>query len=285
MEEQKKIPQVIHYCWFGKGEMPETAVKCIESWKKYCPNYKIIKWDETNFDINCCTYVRQAYECKKWAFVSDYARFYILYHFGGIYFDTDVELIKPIDDIISRGPFMGTENKLALHKIHVNDNISTLGINVATGLGIAAYAGMSVYAEILQQYQNAVFLNRDQTMNQKTVVETVSQILAQYPIDEKRGYWIKIGSIFIYDKDFFCPLDYTTGLLEITANTRSIHHYDASWFTKEEKEWLVKKYKFIRLFGSQLGGKIWNVFAFARQMKLHGFREAINLTMKKLAGK
>ena len=97
------IPKIIHYCWFGGNPLPELAQKCIESWKKYCPDYEIKRWDETNFDLDCCDYVREAYQEKKWAFVSDYARFKILYEYGGVYFDTDVELIKPIDDIVEKG--------------------------------------------------------------------------------------------------------------------------------------------------------------------------------------
>ena len=103
------IPKIIHYCWFGGNPLPELAQKCIASWKKYCPDYEIKEWNETNFDLNCCDYVREAYEAKKWAFVSDYARFWILYHEGGVYFDTDVEVPKPIDTIVEKGSFMGCE--------------------------------------------------------------------------------------------------------------------------------------------------------------------------------
>ena len=97
---EQKIPKIIHYCWFGGNPLPDIVQKCIESWKKYCPDYEIIKWDESNFDVNCCDYAKEAYEAKKWAFVSDYCRFYVLNKQGGIYLDTDVELIKPIDNLL-----------------------------------------------------------------------------------------------------------------------------------------------------------------------------------------
>ena len=103
------IPKIIHYCWFGRNPLPESAIKCINSWKKFFPDYEIKEWNEDNFDVNIIPYTAEAYEAKKYAFVSDYARFWILYHFGGIYFDTDVEVIKPFDDILERGPFMGRE--------------------------------------------------------------------------------------------------------------------------------------------------------------------------------
>ena len=103
MEDKKVIPKIIHYCWFGGNELSELAKKCISSWRKYCPDYEIIEWNESNFDINLCQYVREAYKEKKWAFVSDYARFWILYNFGGIYMDTDVELITSIDGLVEYG--------------------------------------------------------------------------------------------------------------------------------------------------------------------------------------
>ena len=105
------IPKVIHYCWFGGNPLPELAKICIDSWKKYLPDYEIKEWNETNFDLDSCEYIREAYNCKKWAFVSDYARFWILYNYGGLYFDTDVEILNPLDDIIKCGSFMGNETK------------------------------------------------------------------------------------------------------------------------------------------------------------------------------
>ena len=121
------IPKVIHYCWFGGNPLPESAKKCIDSWKKYCPDYEIVEWNENNFDISKNQYCREAYEAGKWAFVSDFARFDIIYKYGGVYFDTDVEVIKPIDSLIEQGAFMGVERNKP--------------INVAPGLGIAASKG------------------------------------------------------------------------------------------------------------------------------------------------
>ena len=106
------IPKIIHYCWFGGNPLPELAMKCIESWRTYFPDYEIKEWNEDNFDVNIIPYTKEAYENKKYAFVSDYARFWILYNHGGIYFDTDVEVIKKMDDIIEKGSFMGCEKKV-----------------------------------------------------------------------------------------------------------------------------------------------------------------------------
>ena len=105
------IPKVIHYCWFGGNPLPASAKKCIASWRKYLPDYEIKEWNESNFDVNIIPYTAEAYKAKKYAFVSDYARFWILYKYGGLYFDTDVEVIKNMDDIIAKGAFMGCENE------------------------------------------------------------------------------------------------------------------------------------------------------------------------------
>jgi len=103
------IPKIIHYCWFGRNPLPASAQKCIDSWKKYFPDYEIKEWNEDNFDVNRIPYSRDAYAAKKFAFVSDYARFWILYYMGGVYFDIDVEVIHPMDDLIEKGPYMGWE--------------------------------------------------------------------------------------------------------------------------------------------------------------------------------
>ena len=104
------IPKIIHYCWFGKNPIPEDAKKCIESWKAYCPDYQIMQWDEDNFDLNCNDYVREAYECKKWAFITDYVRLFAIYNYGGVFMDTDVELLKNIDGFLSASAFTGVED-------------------------------------------------------------------------------------------------------------------------------------------------------------------------------
>ena len=211
------IPKVIHYCWFGGNPLPELAQKCIESWEKYCPDYEIKRWDETNFDINCCDYVREAYEAKMWAFVSDYARFKILYENGGVYFDTDVELIKPIDDIIEKGPFMGIE---------MSDKAY-----VAPGLGLATDVGSDLLEEILFNYHNSHF-KKDINGEYETVVTRVTNIFLKHG----NIYPDKITAIFgitIYPPEYFCPFSYYTGEMNLTENSHSIHHYMASWAMPE----------------------------------------------------
>lgn len=206
------IPKVIHYCWFGGNPLPDDAKKCIESWKKFFPGYEIKEWNERNFDITCCNYVKEAYEAKKWAFVSDYARFWILYHEGGVYFDTDVEVIKDMSDIIAQGAFMGCETDY----------------KCAPGLGLGVNPGLGLYREIMDEYLQAHFINRDGSYNYKTVVKRTTDIVKKYGF--RNSIEIQnVAGIIIYPPEYFCPMNYTTGKLNITDNTRTIHWYTASW--------------------------------------------------------
>lgn len=221
------IPKIIHYCWFGGKPLPKLAKKCIASWKKYCPDYEIKEWNESNFDINSCAYVKEAYDSKKYAFVSDYARFDILYRYGGLYFDTDVELIKPIDEILEKGPFMGIEDfSIGVEK--------PPRISVAPGLGIAANPGLGIYKELLDFYHTLHYINPNGTLNLETVVSYTTKILIKHGLkisDEIQ----KVGDITIYPQEYFNPCDMHTKNIVITEKTVSIHHYAGSWLSKKEK--------------------------------------------------
>lgn len=220
------IPKIIHYCWFGHNPLPESAFKCINSWKKYFPNYEIKEWNEDNFDVNSIPYTREAYEAKKYAFVSDYARFKILFEHGGLYFDTDVEVIKPMDDIISAGPFMGFE----IDPQGVNLKAHG-GLGVNPGLGLGVNPGLGLYGELLKFYAEQHFLNPDGTLNQTTIVRYTTDILTRHGLQSKVGIQTVAG-INIYPAEYFNPLDSLTGRLNITPETRSIHWYTMSWLNQ-----------------------------------------------------
>lgn len=236
------IPKVIHYCWFGGNPLPKSAKKCIDSWKKYMPGYTIKEWNENNFNVHCCRYVEQAYEKKKWAFVSDYARFWILYHEGGVYFDTDVELIRPLEVILNRGAFFGIERGETPM--------------IAPGLGMAALVNMEFYRQVLDSYHNDSFISENGKLNLTVVGARVTDLL--YPqgiqsVDFDKVHQIK--NIWIYPVEYFCPLDYYTGKLIVTENTYSIHHYDGSWTSTLQKERNSLKYKYYDLFSHFLDNK------------------------------
>lgn len=225
------IPKVIHYCWFGKNPLPLLAIKCINSWKKYLPDYEIKEWNEDNFDINIIPYTKEAYEAKKYAFVSDYARFWILYHYGGLYFDTDVEIIKPLNDIIKHGAFMGFEIDF-IYNLNLFESINP-------GLGIGASPNLIQYKKILDLYETLHFKNQDGTLNTKTVVQYISELMINEGLSKKKGIQ-KIGDIYIYPAEYFCPINLITRKMHITNNTRTIHHYMASWHTPNSLDKIKK---------------------------------------------
>lgn len=220
-----EIPKTIHYCWFGGNPLGSEELKCIESWRKYLPDYKVVRWDESNFDIRCCPYVSQAYDAKKWAFVSDYARFAILYKYGGLYFDTDVEVICPMDDIIAKGPFMGFER---------DARGSGSNCTVAPGLGLSASPGLSLYELILASYEADEFVKADGTFDQTTIVTRTTEILLSLGLKNVPGIQ-EIAGVTIYPSEYFNPKDFRTGKISMTANTRSIHHFGMSWYSESDK--------------------------------------------------
>lgn len=213
------IPKVIHYCWFGRNPLPPLAIKCIESWKKYLPDYEIKEWNEDNFDVEIIPYTKEAYEAKKYAFVSDYARFWILYKYGGLYFDTDVEVIKAMNDIIALGAFMGCE-------IEAKEGATANA--VAPGLGLGCNPGLPFYKEMLNIYKDIHFINNDKTLNLKTIVEYTTELLIRHGLNTTNKIQ-KVADIWIYPKEYFCPVEHETGKIIITQNTYTIHHYNASW--------------------------------------------------------
>lgn len=246
---RNEIPKKIHYCWFGRNPLPKSAVKCIQSWKKYFPDYEIIQWNEDNYDVNKIKYIREAYKAKKYAFVSDYARFDILYHEGGVYFDTDVEVIKSFDDILEKGPFMGCEidGSFSLEDEMINNAIN-LGGTVNPGLGIAVNPGLGLYEEILNYYASQNFLNEDGTINQETVVTKTTKILREQGMKNVKEIQ-KIGGITIYPKEYFNPMNNNTGVIDITENTHSIHWYSMSWISPGTRMRSRITRVFHRLFG------------------------------------
>ena len=171
------IPKKIHYCWFGRNPLPESAKKCIASWRKFLPDYEIIEWNEDNFDVNSIPYTAQAYSVGKYAFVSDYARFKILYEHGGLYFDTDVEVIRPMDDIIDAGPFMGFEIDAADPSVGVNP-----------GLGLGALPRMDFFKTILSKYGSFSFLKSDGSFNETTIVAYTTDLLKENGLNYTPGY-------------------------------------------------------------------------------------------------
>lgn len=227
------IPKKIHYCWFGRNPLPESAQKCIASWRKFLPGYEIVEWNEDNFDVNSIPYTQQAYEAKKYAFVSDYARFKILHEHGGLYFDTDVEVIRPMDGIIAKGPFMGFE---------IDPNPSRPYGAVAPGLCLGASPNMALYGSILEYYNSLNFVYADGTYNiTDAVVNITTRELIKSGLQNMPGTQ-QIEGITIYPAEYFNPFDDATGRLHKTKNTYTIHWYSKTWLNVNPLRQMLSRY-------------------------------------------
>ena len=233
------IPKVIHYCWFGRGELPKLAEKCIQSWKKYCPDYKIVCWNEDNFDISQNKYAREAYEAGKWAFVSDYVRLKVMYNEGGIYLDTDVELIKPLDPLIEENGYMGFDDR---------------GI-VSTGLGFACEKGNDLVAALLADYDDISFVLPDGTYDITPCPDRNAKVFERLGMDISNHNQLFMG-IRMLPEDYLCPMKYYTGKKLITQNTYSIHYFCASWTSSTTKRTMLLK----RIIGVRLYDKLYGKF-------------------------
>ena len=205
------IPKVIHYCWFGGKQKDKLSLKCIESWKKYCPDYEIIEWNESNYDITKNQYMYEAYQAKKWAFVSDYVRLDVIYNFGGIYLDTDVEIIKPIDNLLNNKMFCCPEKQ---------------GM-IVLGLGFGAEVHNTVVQELRNEYNKRKFTKcKKNDLTPAPVLQNDFFINKGYSISDNIQ---NINGITIYPSEYMCPKDNNTGRIIITKNTYTIHHYNATW--------------------------------------------------------
>lgn len=222
---KQQIPKKIHYIWLGGKEEPEILTKCKESWKKYCPDYEIIRWDESNLDLDCCEYCGQAYNSKKFAFASDVVRFDILYKEGGIYLDIDVELLKSLDDLLEHKCFMGFEHKGALNP----------------GLIMGAQKKCKTVKELFDSYKEDKFIMEDGSFNMDTICTRTTHYLQNkgLKLDNTRQ---TIDEVEVYPTEYFCPINPITDKKKITDNTYSVHLYYASWFSRKTKlKKLVKR--------------------------------------------
>ena len=212
------IPKIIHYCWFGPKEIPEMELACIESWNKVLPEYKIMFWNEENFDISNIPYVKEAYDHKKYAFVSDYVRMYALYNYGGVYFDTDVEVIKPLDKFLEDNAFIGFENRTM----------------IGTGI-IGAEKKSALFGKMLKYYSEHHFVDSNGNIDTTTNVQIITRILTEQGFDPHNSEQM-LSDIHIYERDFFCPKKMDDGSFSTTERSVTIHKFSGSWLTEREKK-------------------------------------------------
>ncbi len=256
------IPKKIHYCWFGGNPLSEETKKYIESWKKYCPDYEIIEWNENNFDINSNVYVKEAYQAKKWAFVTDYVRLYVMYNYGGIYMDTDVEVIKNLDLYLNNHAFSGFET----------------ATDIPTGI-MACEKNFPLFKEFLEYYDNRHFILKDGKMDLTTNVVTITNICKKYGLKRNNKYQI-IKGFALYPNDFFCPKSHVNNEINLTENTATIHHFAGSWLNDEAKKRKKLLTNLCDKYGNKIGAFLFNSifipYRLISNIKENGFIGCLN---------
>ena len=225
------IPKIIHYCWFGAKEKPEKVKKYISTWKQKCADYQIIEWNEANFDLKQNPYCLDAYKNKEWAFVSDYVRLSVLYEYGGIYMDTDVEAIKKFDDLLQYRLFLGFQH----------DN------QVATGT-IGACAHNEFIKTCLQSYDKREFINKCGDMDLTPNVVMVTNILTSTYGVSLNGKMQEFGNnMILLPHNYLTAKSFETGVVTKDSTTYAIHHFSGSWLTPKQKKYLDFRQRYYSL--------------------------------------
>ena len=212
------IPKRIHYCWFGRGEKPDSVKKCIASWRKFCPDFEIVEWNEENCEYLAVPFMAEAYQEKKYAFVSDVMRLLVLEQYGGVYFDTDVEVVRDITPLLGHEGFIGFENEAFVN----------------SGQGMAAISHHPVIQAMIEEYKTLHFVRPDGSITPVGCPRLNTVVLERFGLI-RNGQEQIVSGIHVYPADYFNPLDSATGKLTKTANTYSIHWYSMSWMPKPKR--------------------------------------------------
>ena len=253
------IPKIIHYCWFGDAEPSDKMKKCMSSWKKYCKDYKIICWNEENIDFNHIAYLKEAYEEKKWSFVSDVVRLIAVSKYGGIYLDTDVELVNNLDSLLSYKGYFGFEE----------------GVYINTGLGFGAEKDNVFVKAMLEDYGNRHF-KENGMMNMVPCPHLNTEVLEKMGLKRNGTFQIIDGTAFL-PTEYLCPLDYQTGKIKMTDNTISIHHYNSSWMTEDD----IRKREIFMHYQNRYGLNAGKILA---SIKIYGISKSVSLLIRKIVG-
>lgn len=244
MKANERIPKIIHYCWFGKKEKPELIKKCIKSWKEILTDYEIIEWNEENFDLSMNNYVQEAYQVSKFAFVSDFVRIYSLYHYGGIYLDTDVEVFKSFDNLLHHDAFWGFEQE-----------------NFIATSTIGAKKHHPFIKSFLDTYQNLDFIHFDGSFNEMTNVSMITDILEKKGLNREGVYQEIKGCGAFFPQEYFSPYDYINCRTLKTENTYAMHHFYKSWLPIKDRMKSKIKVGLAKIIGGENIARIRMIFS------------------------
>lgn len=218
LEREQLIPKKIHYCWFGKNPLPQRYKEWMESWRKYCPDYEFIRWDEDNYDVTKNPYMFEAYKAGKWAFASDYARLDIIYDQGGIYLDTDVELLKNLDELLYQKAFLGIDASR----------------RITLGLGFGARPGCKMIKELMDIYNAKEFIKKDGNCD-LTVAPEMQRAFFREKGYIENGEFQMIDDVTVYPEKVLSARCGYTGRMLSTEHSFAAHHNDGSWASEAKK--------------------------------------------------
>lgn len=252
------IPKIIHYCWLG-NDMPKENREMIKKWKQILPDYQFICWNESNYDFTKNEYMKEAYNKKVWGFIPDYARLDIIYNHGGIYLDTDVEVLKSFDPLLDSKAFFGFESKESVN----------------LGQGFGTEAGCNIIKKMMNYYDTVHFINEDGSIN------TTPSPVYQSEVLRTNGFYMNntiqnIDGVKVYPVEYFCPLDYDTGVLKLTDKTYSIHHFFGSWLPDSYRKRHKMKQYLYKKYGRVIGKAIFRIYDYPTHLKqriLHAYKK------------
>ena len=260
------IPKIIHYCWFGSNPMPGLAKRCVSSWKKHCSDYEIICWNERNFNINTVPFTMQVAKVKKWGFIVDYIRAHVVYYYGGIYLDTDVELLKPFDsDMLRNICFSGFENKR----------------NIAPGLIFAGVKGCHIAKELMDFYADYNFIQKNGDLNLTASPKIFTNMLIKYGLKRNNTYQ-ELGMFTSYPTEYFCPMSLKSRMINVTKNTYCIHHYAGSWLSEEDVQRIDLRKKICAMLGDNIFSQITIILLIIiRRIRTYGLFDTVKYCYQK----
>lgn len=239
----QSIPKVIHYCWFGQQPHPPAVVRCMDSWRRLLPNYRIIEWNESNTDLTTNRYVREAYAAQKYAFVTDYVRLRVLFEHGGVYMDTDVEVVRSLDAFLRHDAFSGFENE-----------------NEVPTAVMGSRSGNRWIGALLAEYDELAFVKPDGTFDVTTNVARISATTRdRFGVPMDNEFHELPGVLTMYPREVFCPKSYATGVITRTSSTHAIHHFAGSWKPVAQRQRRELRGRLNRLLGVRAGGWVFAI--------------------------